>query len=204
MNTSYRILLATTNQGKLREARQILRGLRLELLTLSELPSVPEPEETGLTFADNARLKALYYNEASGLPVIAEDSGLEIDALAGAPGVFSARYGAPEADTYERKFALIHRRLLERGEPESAARFVCSVAVADERQIVFEGEGLVEGRITWPPRGDGGFGYDPIFFYPPYGKTLAEVSQDEKGAVSHRGRAFRALAQFLRSRQPND
>jgi XTP/dITP diphosphohydrolase len=194
-----RVLLATTNAGKLREALHIMEGLSLELLTLEALPGVPEPEETGVTFAENARIKALHYAAASGLPTIAEDSGLEIDALDNAPGVQSARYGGPAAD-YPDKFAMIFAELEKRGRLESPARFVCAVAMANNGRLIYEGCGTVEGVVKPPPRGEGGFGYDPIFYFPPYGQTLAEVSHSRKAAVSHRGRAFRALRQFLQFR----
>ena len=127
---------------------------------------------------------------------MADDSGLEIDALDGAPGVRSARFNGA---SYPQKFAAIHELLRARGAAGSAARFVCAVAVADGERIVFEARGVVEGRIAAEPAGGGGFGYDPIFFYPPYGRTLAELSPAEKAAVSHRGQAFRALRGFLQT-----
>jgi XTP/dITP diphosphohydrolase len=189
-----RLLVATTNAGKLREIRQILDGLPVALETLAEHPGIPEPHETGETFAENARLKALYYAAATGRTVVAEDSGLAVAALDGEPGVRSARY---EGATYSEKFANLFAALDRREAPDSAARFVCALAVAGGNRILFEAEGVVEGRITREPRGENGFGYDPIFFYPPYGRTLADVSTEEKIAVSHRGRAFRELRQYL-------
>ena len=130
--------------------------------------------------------------------VVAEDSGLEIDALDGAPGIYSARFGADEAPTYPEKFALIYRMLRERrGRVESPARFVCALALADDRRVVFEARGTVEGHVVQPPRGSGGFGYDPIFFYPPFGVTLAELDEARKASVSHRGDAFRQLRDYL-------
>jgi XTP/dITP diphosphohydrolase len=194
-----RLLVATTNPGKLREIRAILSGLPLEVLSLADVPPLPEPEETGRTFAENARLKALYYAQATALTVVAEDSGLEVDALDGAPGVESARF--PGA-TYGEKFARLYGMLDARGGRESAARFVCALALVRDAQVRFETQATVEGRVAPEPRGSGGFGYDPIFFYPPYARTLAEVSPEEKAAVSHRGQAFRALRDFLRSDSP--
>ena len=194
------LLLATTNAGKLREIREVLAGLPVRVLALSDYPGVPEPEETGRTFGENARQKALYYAAATGALVVAEDSGLEIDALDGAPGIHSARFGAADAPTYPEKFALIYRMLDARGEPESAARFVCALALAREGEVIFEARGAIEGQITSPPRGSGGFGYDPIFFYPPFGCTLAEVPQERKSSVSHRGQAFRKLREHLEAR----
>lgn len=190
------LLVATTNPGKLREIRRILDGVSVELRTLVDFPAVAEPEETGRTFAENARLKALYYEGAIGLPTVAEDSGLVIDGLDGEPGIHSARYLGPEA-TYPQRFAHIFRDLEARGQPESPARFVCALALAHGSRIVYEAEGRVEGRIAREPRGTNGFGYDPIFFYPPYGRTLAEVEDDEKLAVAHRGVAFRQLKEYL-------
>ena len=192
------LLLATTNAGKLREIRQILTGLPVAVRSLADVPAVVEPEETGATFAENARQKALYYARETGGLVVAEDSGLEIDALGGAPGIYSARFGAEEAPAYEQKFELIYRMLTERtGGIESTARFVCALALAQAGEVLFEARGTVEGRVTKPPRGNGGFGYDPIFYYPPFDATLAELDADRKAAVSHRGAAFRQLREFL-------
>jgi XTP/dITP diphosphohydrolase len=196
------LVLATTNAGKLREIRDVLTGLAVEVRALADFPSIAEPEETGRTFEENARAKALYYAAATGALVVAEDSGLEIDALDRAPGVYSARFGADEAPTYPEKFALIYRQLGERQAPESTARFACALALARPGEILFEARGTIEGHITSPPRGTGGFGYDPIFFYPPFDCTLAELPADRKSSVSHRGQAFRQLRAFLNSRQP--
>jgi len=131
------------------------------------------------------------------LRVVAEDSGLEIDALDGAPGIYSARFGADEAPTYPEKFALIYRMLRERRGWESQARFACALALAEDHRVIFEARGTVEGHIVEPPRGSGGFGYDPIFFYPPFGVTLAELDAPRKASVSHRGAAFRQLRDYL-------
>lgn len=188
------LVIATTNKGKLREIAGILRDVPIELLTLDRFPDVREPEETGATFAANARQKALYYAEATGLPAAADDSGLEIAALDGAPGVHSARWHGTD---YPHKFDKIRELLRERGVDGSAARFVCSVALADGGRLLFESDGVVEGELAPDPRGTNGFGYDPIFFYPPFGRTLAELTQEEKEGVSHRGKAFRALREFL-------
>jgi XTP/dITP diphosphohydrolase len=188
------LLVATTNAGKLREIAAILAGVPLELLTLRDVAPVPEPEETGTTFAENARLKARYYSEATGLPSVADDSGLEITALDNAPGVHSARWHGSD---YAVKFRVIRDLLQARGASGSPARFVCHVAVALSDEILFEAEGIVEGAIAAEPRGENGFGYDPIFFYPPLGRTLAELDSIEKSAVSHRGKAFTALRNHL-------
>ena len=189
------LLLATTNPGKLREIRGILADVTSDLVSLEQFPGIVEPEETGVTFAANARLKALYYNRETGLPAVADDSGLVIDALGGEPGVHSARW---HGDDYPTKFAVIYRRLQEQGLETSPARFVAHIAVADAGTIRFEATGVVEGRIAPEPKGTHGFGYDPIFYYPPYDSTLAEVEGPRKAAVSHRGQAFRQLAAWLR------
>ena len=176
----------------------MLERLPLDLVSLEDLPAILEPEETGSTFAENARLKALYYHEATGLPSVADDSGLVIAALDGAPGIQSARW---EGTDYEVKFRRIYERLEARGARGSAARFVCRVALADRRRIEFEAEGVIEGHIADEPRGDKGFGYDPIFFYPPLGRTTAELEPDLKATVSHRGKAFAELRRYLQAIQ---
>lgn len=190
-----KLLVASTNRGKLREITALLAGIDYDIVTLDRWPDVAAPEETGATFADNARAKALYYAAATGQLTVADDSGLEIDALGGAPGVESARFGGPDT-TYPEKFRLIYDALRDHGAATSSARFVCALALARPGAIVFETRGAIEGRIAPEPRGHGGFGYDPLFFYPPFGRTLAEVG-DRKSTVSHRGQAFRALRAYL-------
>lgn len=194
-------LLATTNPHKVREIRTLLEGLDVEILGLDALPPIEAPEETGTSFAENAALKARYYASRTGLPAIAEDSGLEIDALGGMPGVESARFHGQHS-TYPEKFAALYAMLDGNGGRDSTARFVCAVAVADGDGALFETRGLVEGRISPEPRGSHGFGYDPIFFYPPEGKTLGEVTDGVKRAVSHRGAAFRMVREWLQTRTP--
>lgn len=191
------LFVATTNSGKLREIRRALDGVPIRLLTADDLPARPvEPEETGSTFAENAALKALAYVRQVGLPTVAEDSGLAINALDGRPGVHSARY--PGA-TYAEKFARLYAELAPHPKPWTA-RFVCALALAlpgPTPEVVFTAEGTVEGEIVSPPRGTNGFGYDPIFFHPPCQATLAEVDDARKLAVSHRGAAFRQLRAWL-------
>jgi XTP/dITP diphosphohydrolase len=195
------LLIATTNPGKIREILAALDGIDRRLLTLRDVAPIPEPEETGRTFADNAALKARAYAAATGLPTVADDSGLVIDAIGGRPGVESARY--PGA-TYAEKFANLYRELAGHPRPWTA-RFVCAVAYArpasnsdgESPRLVFTGEGTIAGEITTTPAGTHGFGYDPIFFYPPYGCTLGEAADAEKLAVSHRGQAFRAFRAWL-------
>ncbi len=183
----------------MREINGLLAGVPFDLVTIADRPSVAAPRETGATFAENARAKALYYAAATGELTVAEDSGLEIDALGGAPGVESARYGGVHI-TYPDKFALIYDALRAQGLTTSAARFVCALALVKGRDLLFETRGIVEGTIAPAPRGAGGFGYDPIFYYPPYRMTLAEAGE-RKAAVSHRGEAFRALRAFLESQE---
>jgi XTP/dITP diphosphohydrolase len=192
------LLLATTNRGKLREIFGILEGVPVELVTLNDLEPIPEPEETGTTFAENARLKARYYSKATGLVSAADDSGIEIDALDKAPGVHSARWHGTD---YPVKFRKIQELFRERGISGSTAGFVCCVALADGDSILVETTGTVEGEIAAEPRGSNGFGYDPIFYYPPFGCTLAELDREKKASVSHRGKAFRALREYLMKAQ---
>jgi XTP/dITP diphosphohydrolase len=197
-----RLFIATTSPDKLREIRAILGHLPVEILALDDVGAIPEPEETGVTFVENARLKARYYDQhLDRVPgerplTVAEDSGLVIDALEGAPGVLSARFLRPDA-SYPERFAEIDRRLTSLPADQRRARFVCAVTVVKNGTIAFETAGTVEGEIAATPKGTRGFGYDPIFYYPPYGRTLAEVSDDEKRRVAHRGEAFRRLAIWL-------
>lgn len=192
------LLIATTNPGKLREIKDILNWIPIELVTLELFPELTEPEETGETFAENARLKAIYYSEQTGLPAVADDSGLEIEALGNAPGIHSARWHGKD---YPTKFAAIRRELAAKGLETSAARFIAHIALAHDGNILYEASGIVQGEIAPEPKGTHGFGYDPIFFYPPYGCTLAEVDGAKKAAASHRGKAFRQLRDWLASGQ---
>jgi XTP/dITP diphosphohydrolase len=187
------IVAATTNPGKLREIQALLDGAPVRLLTLSDFPGLSEPEETGSTFAENAALKARAYAAMTGLPTVAEDSGLEIDALGGEPGIHSARY---PGETYTDKFANLYARLSSAPRPWTA-RYVCELAFVDRGALVFTARGTVEGEIAPDPKGSEGFGYDPIFFYPPYGQTMGEVAGARKLAVVHRGQAFRAFRVWL-------
>jgi XTP/dITP diphosphohydrolase len=189
-----KLVVATTNPGKVREINDILAGTGIDLVPLDTFPGLIEPEEIGTTFAENARLKALYYAQATGLPSVADDSGLEIEALDNAPGVHSARW---QGTDYAVKFRKIYALLQERGLETSAARFVCHVALADQGRVIYTTEGIVNGQIAPAPRGTNGFGYDPIFYYPPYKCTLAELDLERKATVSHRGKAFGQLREFL-------
>ena len=193
-NHAVRVLLATTNQGKLIEVKQIMSELGIEVVGLRDSPSTEEIE-TGSTLSENALLKARYYHEIFGVPCIADDSGLEVEALGGAPGIHSARYAGPNADDTDRV-----RRLLDemKGLPlqRRGAHFVCAAALVwRHEENVFLGE--APGVIVENPSGENGFGYDPIFFYEPFQRTFAELTPPEKAGVSHRGLAFRKLAAWI-------
>lgn len=194
-----KLLLATTSRGKLREQRVCLEGLDVEVESLESWPEIVPPEEPGPTFLDNAAAKAIYYHRATGLAAVGEDSGLAIDALEGQPGIHSARWLGHDTP-YTVKNARVLERLAGVAIQKRVARYVSAVALADGNDIVFSIEATCEGRIATEPRGDGGFGYDPIFFYPPFGKTMAELSLAEKDAISHRGKAMAALCKFVATR----
>jgi XTP/dITP diphosphohydrolase len=195
------LLVATTNPNKLREIRGILAGFDIELVGLEAFPAVAEPAETGRSFAENARAKAVYYSTMLGVVAVAEDSGFEIDALDKEPGLYSARYAGVTVP-YPEKFAILYDRLRKRDALGSPARFVCALAVARGDKVMFEARGTIEGRVADAPRGDWGFGYDPMFYYPPLGRTLGEVPDGEKALVSHRGHAFRQLRDYLQGGAP--
>ena len=192
-----KLCCATTNTGKLREFRLAVdsfgRG-RLDIATLPGLGDIPPCEENGSTFEENAIAKALYYSTHAPGPLFADDSGLVVDALGGAPGVVSARFAGPDATDKDN-----NRLLLERmtGTEHRTAHFVCVVALAEHEKLIGTFRGTVEGRLLEEPRGENGFGYDPLFFHPPFGCTLAEVSAERKMSVSHRGRALEAMLGFL-------
>ena len=189
-----RILLATTNQGKLAELRQIMGEHLIEVVALINSESTEEIE-TGSTFAENALLKAGHYHRISGIPTVADDSGLEVEALGGAPGIYSARYAWPAAGDAGRIARLLDE-MKGVTTPLRGARFTCAAAVVwkgGERIFLDE----VQGVILNSGRGENGFGYDPVFFYEPLGKTFAELTPSEKTEVSHRGRAFRRLGAWL-------
>jgi XTP/dITP diphosphohydrolase len=192
------ILIATRNPGKLREIREIMSGWPLQWEGLDSFPEVPEPEETGDTFAANARQKALYYAARTNRWALADDSGLEVDALGGAPGIYSARYAGAQQDDRANNARLI-RELADVPPERRSARFRCAVALVSPAPptVVAEADGTVEGVIIDGRRGENGFGYDPHFMLPELGKTSAELSSPDKARISHRGRALRALAAKL-------
>jgi XTP/dITP diphosphohydrolase len=192
-------VVATHNRAKAAEIAAILRdaGLDLEVLTLADFPEVVLPEETGHTFAENAVAKAKAAAAATGLPAVADDSGLEVDALGGEPGVMSARYGGPEG-TDRGRYEKVLRLLKEVPDVRRVARFRCAAAYATLDGQTLLAEGTIEGRIAHEPAGSGGFGYDPIFIPDGDTRTMAQLTPAEKHAISHRGRAFRALAKLIR------
>jgi XTP/dITP diphosphohydrolase len=194
------LVLATANPGKFRELAEGLRPLGFALRSLLDFPGLRLPEETGATFEDNAFLKAAYTAKATGLPALADDSGLVVPALGGEPGVYSARYGGKATDR-ERNVYLLERMRHLSGE-ERKARFVAVLVLAfpDGHAELYRGE--VEGYILEAPRGEGGFGYDPLFYLPEAGKTFAEMSPEEKARHSHRGRALSALLQAWKDGPP--
>lgn len=196
-----RIWCASTNRGKLAEFRLAVEefgGGRFTVEPLEGMREIPPAEETGATFEENAIQKALYYGRhAEGL-LFADDSGLEVDALGGAPGVYSARFAGEGAGD-----AANNRLLLERlaGTEDRAARFVCVAALVDGARLVGTFRGTVEGRIIEEARGSHGFGYDPLFYYPAFGCTFGEASEEQKLGVSHRGNALSAMIRFLLAQQ---
>lgn len=184
---------ATTNPGKLREFQHAADQLRQGYIRIEPLPGlggIPTPNETGKTFEQNAQLKAEWYSSYTDKPVFADDSGLEVPSLDHAPGVYSARYAGPGSSDEENN-ALLLKNLF--GSEDRRARFVCVISMARRGDPLFQVRGEVEGSILSLPRGDKGFGYDPLFFYPPLGLTFAEIEKAEKFAISHRGKAFRAM-----------
>jgi XTP/dITP diphosphohydrolase len=190
------LLLASQNPGKLAEMKELVAGLPFRVLSPADLGIGDAPEETGTTFIENAILKARHYARRSGRLTVADDSGLSVDALNGGPGLHSSRFGGQGATDADR-----NRLLLEKlaGVPaeKRGARFTSAVAVARGDELLFETVATADGRIAEAPRGRNGFGYDPLFFYPAFGRTFGEVSPEEKARVSHRGRAFARLRDFL-------
>ena len=190
-----KFVLASQNKHKLAEMQSILSAQGVEVVLESDLGLHVEVEETGETFAENAMMKARAVMEASGLPAIADDSGVCVDALNGGPGIYSARYGGPELDDTGR-----YRLLLEnmRGARTRAAHFTSCIACVFPNGDTLEAEGVCPGTIAFAPQGDGGFGYDPVFFLPELRKTYAQLTQEEKAAVSHRGKALAVFEGKLR------
>lgn len=186
------IVLATTNPGKLREVQAVLDVGGAQLKSLSDFPTYPEPVEDGTTFAANAALKACYYSRMTGHWALADDSGLVVDALDGAPGILSARYAGTQGDDQANNAKLV-RAMVGVPDDRRSARFRCAVALSDGQNVLATAEGVIEGRIIDHPRGSNGFGYDPHFLVPDLGLTTAELSPEEKNRRSHRGQALRII-----------
>lgn len=190
------MVVASHNQGKVREISALLAPLGVEAVSAGDL-ELPEPEETETTFVGNAALKARAAAEGSGLPALADDSGLEVFALGGAPGVYSARWAGPSKD-FRVAMERVWRELQEKGATDFSARFVCVLALAQADGSVETFEGDARGHIVWPPRGEHGFGYDPIFVPNGHGRTFGEMRHDEKLPLTHRARAFEKFVAALR------
>ena len=191
------LVVASKNRGKIEEIKAVFNGLPFCVMAVSDCVNVDEPEETGTTFAANAELKARYYAKATGRICLADDSGLEVDALNGAPGVYSARFAGEHASDGDNNAKLLS--LLTDLPPEArTARFRCALVFYDPAaNILLRAEGTCEGVLLNSPCGKGGFGYDPLFYMQEHGKTLAQMTVAEKNAVSHRGAALRAMSAIL-------
>ncbi len=190
------LLLASQNPGKLNEMRQLVAGLPFRVVSPREVGIAESPDETGLSFLENATLKARHYARLSGLLSVADDSGLSVDALGGEPGLQSSRFGGEGATDADRNRLLL-QKLQDVPWDERGATFTSAVVVAQGERVLFEVQETVSGRIAPALRGTNGFGYDPLFFYPPFERTFGEVTRQEKDAVSHRGKAFAKLRQFF-------
>jgi XTP/dITP diphosphohydrolase len=193
--------VATSNPGKLREYRELAGDQPIQLESVAGIASLPPFDESARTFAENSAGKALYYSRFTSEPVIADDSGLVVPALGGAPGVHSARYAGPSATDADRVAKLLSEMRGKKG-GERQARFICVLTLAQAGRAIAVFSDSVEGVLAEEPRGSGGFGYDPIFYFDKLRKTYAEISRQEKNEYSHRGRAFRKLLRFLLSPEP--
>ncbi len=184
------LVLATRNPGKTRELRELLKDFPVEIKNLADFGPIPDIEEDGTTFDENAFKKAVFTAKVLGLPALADDSGLEVEALGGAPGVHSARYAGPNATDQENSAKLLQEM---KGKADRRAAFMCVITIAVPSGVALTYEGQCDGFITEAPAGDNGFGYDPVFFYPPMQRTFAQLSAQEKNLVSHRGKALAEL-----------
>lgn len=193
-----KLLVATHNRGKVKEFAEMLADLEIEWLSLDDVGVTEDVEETGSTFRENSVLKARAYAAATGLLTLADDSGLEVDALNGAPGVYTARYGGVGLTAVQRYHKLLEA-IQHVPEPQRTARFRCVIVVANPHgDILGESEGVCEGQIAIAPAGDGGFGYDPVFYLSQFGQTMAQLTPGEKHKISHRGQAVQAIVPRLR------
>ena len=196
------LLLASQNPGKLAEMKTLVAGLPFRVVGPRDVGIHDAPEETGTTFLENAILKARHYAGRSGLLTVADDSGLSVDALDGGPGLYSARFGGEGASDDDRNRLLVEK-LAGVPDEKRTARFTSAVAVARGAEVLFTAQENVDGRIAGEPRGGNGFGYDPLFFYPPFGRTFGQTPAKEKDRVSHRGKAFARIRTFLELLPPS-
>lgn len=192
-----RLVLASTNKGKLRELRQLLSGWPVELMSLADYPDAPPVVEDGDTFVKNAIKKAVSLARYSGEVALADDSGLEVDALGGRPGVLSARFAGEQGNDSANNRLLLEL-MADVPQENRGARFRCAIAIAGPEGTIDTAEGACEGRIGYEPRGEGGFGYDPLFFIPEYGCTMAELSEEVKNRLSHRAMAMQGAVKLLK------
>jgi XTP/dITP diphosphohydrolase len=195
------LLLASQNPGKLAEMKELVAGLPFRVVSPADLGIREAPDETGKSFLENAVLKARHYARRSGRLTVADDSGLSVDALDGGPGLYSSRFGGEGASDGDRNRLLLETLAGVPAERRGAC-FTSAVAVARDGEVLFQTVATVQGRIADAPRGANGFGYDPLFFDPPFGRTFGEVAPEEKARVSHRGQAFARLRDFLAKAQP--
>ena len=193
-----KVVLASKNKHKLEEISQITKLFDIELILQSELGVDIDVEETGTTFEENSLLKARAVMEATGLPALADDSGIAVDALNGEPGVYSARYGFDESLDDWGRLLLLLKNTEHVPDGQRQAKFVCVISFVTPDGAVIQARGEIHGELTRQARGEGGFGYDPIFYYPPLGKTTAEMTPEEKNAVSHRGNALKVFCEILK------
>lgn len=193
------VVIASGNKGKLKEFRELMADLPVEVKSLADYPEIGDIEENGATFAENAYIKAKAVYDATGCLCIADDSGLEVDALDGAPGIYSARYAGEKKDDTANNAKLL-AALENVPDDKRGAQFHCAIVAITADGSRFDAEGIVRGRILRAPRGENGFGYDPLFYVPEFERTTAELSMDEKNAISHRGKAVRKMVEILKKK----
>lgn len=191
------VIIASGNKGKLKEFKELMGDLPVDVKSLADYPEIGDIEENGASFAENAYIKAKAVFDATGCLCIADDSGLEVDALDGAPGIYSARYAGEEKDDAANNAKLL-AALADVPAVKRGAQFHCAIVAIDQNGKRYDAEGIVRGVILREQRGDNGFGYDPLFYVPEFDKTTAELSMDEKNAISHRGKAVRQIVEILK------
>ena len=193
------VIIASTNQGKLKEFKELMKGLSVKVKSLKDFPEIGDIEENGASFAENAYIKAKAVFDATGCLSIADDSGLEVDALDGAPGIYSARYAGEEKnDTANNEKLLSEMNAVS--DENRGAQFHCAIVAIDQNGTRYDAEGIVRGHILRAPQGENGFGYDPLFYIEEFGRTTAELSMDEKNKISHRGQAVRQIVEILKEK----